>query len=191
LQIIKDAAADAKAKGKKLAYAYWMGVGYPYIKAPVNTDLYNVGIAYYQAGLYKTADSVFCQQYESKYPTEIFGYLWCARSKQAQDDSLNSGGLAVDAYMKLAEVARGLDSTAKAAGSADSVKYKSQVVNSYFYLASYSNDVKHDKAAAIGWMEKVLEVDPTNQTAANIVKQLKAPRPQPKPGAAKPKAGTK
>ena len=35
---------------------------------------------------------------------KVFGYLWCARSKQAQDDSLNSQGLAVDAYEKLASL---------------------------------------------------------------------------------------
>src|ERR1700744_2754198 len=81
VQIAKDAAADAKAKGHKVAYAYWLGVGYPFIKAPTNTDLYNVGIANYQAGAYKTSDSVFCQVYETKYPDESFGYLWCARSK--------------------------------------------------------------------------------------------------------------
>ena len=187
LQIIKDAAADAKAQGKKLAYAYWLGVGYPFIKTPVNTDLYNWGIANYQAGNYKTSDSIFCGIYTTKYPTEIYGYLWCARSKQAQDDSSNSQGLAVDAYMKLAEVGRGLDSTAKVAGSVDSIKYKSQIINSYFYLASYFNDIKHDKPAAIGWMEKVLEVDPTNSSASKIIQALKAPPRQ----AAKPKAATK
>lgn len=187
LQIIKDAAADAKAGGQKAAYAYWLGVGYPLIKNPVNTDLYNWGIANYQAGNYKTSDSIFCGMYTSLYPTEIYGYLWCARSKVAMDDSTNSQGLAVDAQQKLAQVARALDSTAKAAGSADSIKYRSQIVNAYFYMASYSNDIKHDKPAAIYWMEQVLAVDPTNATASKIIQQLsKKPAP-----AAKPKAGAK
>ena len=123
----------------------------------------------------------------TKYPTEIYGYLWCARSKQAQDDTLNSQGLAVDAYRKLAEVARGLDSTAKVAGSADSTKYKTQVINSYFYLASYYNDIKKDKPVAISYMEKVLEVDPTNTTADKVIKALSA-KPAPRQPAAKPKA---
>ncbi len=192
LQIIKDAAADAKTGGHKVAYAYWLGVGYPFIKNPVNTDLYNWGISNYQAGNYKTSDSIFCGMYTSLYPTEIYGYLWCARSKAAQDDSTNSQGLAVDAYQKLGAMARSLDSTAKAAGSADSIKYRSQAVASYFYMASYSNDIKHDKPAAIFWMEQVLVVDPTNATAQYIIKQLeRKPTPAARPAAAKPKAGAK
>src|ERR1700722_3853474 len=185
LQIIKDAAADAKTGGHKAAYAYWLGVGYPFIKTPVNTDLYNWGIANYQAGNYKTSDSIFCGMYTSQYPNEIFGYSWCARSKAAQDDSTNSQGLAVDAYQKLGAMARSLDSTAKSAGSADSIKYRSQAVASYFYMASYSNDIKHDKQAAIFWMEQVLAVDPTNATASKIIGQLtKKPAPAARPKAA-------
>ena len=188
LQIIKDAAADAKAGGHKVAYAYWLGVGYPFIKSPVNTDLYNWGIANYQAGNYKTSDSIFCGMYTAQYPNEIYGYLWCARSKAAQDDSTNSQGLAVDAYQKLGAIARSLDSTAKAAGSADSIKYRSQALAAYFYMASYSNDIKHDKPAAIFWMEQVLAVDPTNATASKIIQQLQR---KPTTAPAKPKAGAK
>ena len=76
-------------------------------------------MANYSAGNYKTADSIFCGVYETRYPNEIFGYLWCAKSKQAQDDSSNSQGLAVAAYEKLAQFARSIP---------DSNKYKSQVV---------------------------------------------------------------
>lgn len=185
IDIIKEASDLFKKKGNKVASAYWQGQLYNTLKTPTNTDLYNLGIAYYQAGSYKTADSVFCGIYESKYPTEIYGYLWCARSKQAQDDSTNSQGLAVDAYDKLAQVGRGLDSTAKAAGSADSVKYKSQILSSYFFLAQYHNDVKKDKQTAIGYLEKVLEVDPTNATALKFLEILK--RPPAKQPAARPK----
>lgn len=169
LQIIKDAANDAKTEGKRAAYAYWLGVEYPFLKAPTNADLYNVGIAYYQAGLYKTSDSVFCQQYETKYPDEIYGYLWCARSKTAEDDSIGSQGLAVEANIKLAEVGRRLDSTAKVAGSADSVKYRSQVVNAYSQLAGYYNNIKKDRDNAMLYLHKILEVDPANPDAKRFI----------------------
>ncbi|HEY4154940.1 MAG TPA: tetratricopeptide repeat protein, partial [Puia sp.] len=81
---------------------------YKAIKEPNQSDLYKYGMANYSAGNYKKADSIFCGVYESKYPTEIYGYLWCAKSKQAQDDSTNSQGLAVEAYDKLATFARGI-----------------------------------------------------------------------------------
>ena len=83
LQYLKQAADDAKAAGHKQAYAFWLGIQYPFIKNPNQSDLYNWGIANYQAGNYKSSDSIFCGTYETKYPDEVYGYLWCMRSKAA------------------------------------------------------------------------------------------------------------
>ena len=158
----------AKQTNNKPAAAMISGAVYNSLKNPSNSDLFKYGTANYSAGNYKTADSIFCGVYESKYPNEIFGYLWCARSKQAQDDSTNSQGLAVDAYEKLAQFAR---------ASPDSAKYKSQIVSAYFYLASYYNDIKKDKPKAVGYMQKVLEVDPSNTSAQNIINSLTRKQP--------------
>ena len=178
LDLIKQASDLAKKTGNKAASAVWLGKLYSIKKVPSNTDLYNWGFANYQAGNYKTADSIFCGSYEQKYPNEIFGYLWCARSKAAQDDSLSSGGLAVDAYDKLAQMGRTLDS----------VKYKVQVIQAYSYLAAYYNNIKKDKPAAIGYLQKILEVDPTNADAPRFIEALK--KPPAKQAAQKPKTGT-
>ncbi|HTR30857.1 MAG TPA: tetratricopeptide repeat protein [Puia sp.] len=200
LAIQKDTLAVNKAKylqqaqdlanklGDKRALAAIARIVYMGIKDPTNSDLYKWGIANYQAGLYKTADSIFCGIYEVKYPNEIFGYLWCARSLQAQEDTANPQGLAMAAWDKLAEVSRALDSTAKAAGSADSTKYKNQIVQSYFYLVQFYNDVKKDKETAVAYLRKVLEVDPTNETALKYYKILTAP-PRRQAAPARPKSG--
>jgi len=180
LKYITAALDLAKKIGNKAAAADLAATLYKSKKDPSNADLYNWGYSNYQAGNYKTADSIFCGMYQSKYPNEIFGYLWCARSLQAEDDTTNPKGLAVNAYEKLAQMGRTLP---------DSAKYKSQVIQSYFYLASYYNDVKKDKPKAIGYMEKVLEVDPTNSSAQGIINALK--KPPAKQPTAKPKAGTK
>ena len=176
MTLIKEASDLAKKTGYKQGNVYWQGLLYATKKNPANTDLYNWGIANYQAGNYKTADSIFCGSYEQKYPNEIFGYLWCARSLQAQDDSTNSQGLAVPAYEKLALMGRTLP---------DSAKYKSQVIQAYFFLASYSNDIKKDKPAAIAYLQKVMEVDPANADAPKFIAILS--KPPPKQPAAKPK----
>jgi tetratricopeptide (TPR) repeat protein len=160
----------AKQIHDKQAAAYISGEVYRSLKNPSNSDLFKYGMANYSAGNYKTADSIFCGVYESKYPTEVYGYLWCAKSKQAQDDSLNSQGLAVAAYEKLAQFARSIP---------DSSKYKNQVVGAYFYLASYYNDIKKDKQKAIYYMQQVLEVDPTNASAQKVVEMLTRPAKQP------------
>jgi tetratricopeptide (TPR) repeat protein len=167
----------AKQLHDKQAAATISGAMYNSLKNPTNSDLFKYGTANYQAGNYKTADSIFCGVYISKYPNEIFGYLWCARSAQAEDDTLNSKGLAVAPYEKLAQFAR---------SSPDSAKYKSQVVGAYFYLAGYYNDVKKDKPKALEYMQKVLEVDPTNTSAQKIIDVLSKPAKQP---ASKPKSG--
>lgn len=205
LGIMRDTLAENKAKyaaeagelAKKLnnkkAQAEVAGILYATKKNPVNTDLYNWGMANYQAGNFKTADSIFCGLYESKYPNEIYGYLWCARSKVAQDDSVGSNGYAVEAYQKLAEVARALDSTAKVAGSADSTKFKGQIINSYSQLAGYYNNIKKDKDNAMVYLNKILEVDPGNADAQRFITILKnaEKKQQAKPatGGAKPKTG--
>ena len=181
----------AKKMNYKPGVADLAAIEYATKKDPNQTDVYNWGIANYQAGNYKTADSIFCGIYETKWPSEIFGYLWCARSKIAQEDTVNPTGIAVEAYDKLAAMARGLDSTAKAAGSADSVKYKNTAVTSYFYLAQFYNDVKKDKNAAIGYLTKVLEVDPANTTAQKFKDILSKPPARQQSGGAKPKTGAK
>ena len=201
LAIQKDTLVENKAKdlaqatnlanklNDKRALAVIARIVYTGIKDPTNSDLYKWGIANYQGGFYKTADSIFCGIYEVKYPTEIFGYLWCARALQAQEDTANPQGLAMAAWDKLAEVSRALDSTAKAANSPDSIKYKNQIVTSYFYLVQFYNDIKKDKATAIAYLRKVLEVDPTNATALKFYQILTAP-PRRQPAAvAKPKSG--
>jgi tetratricopeptide (TPR) repeat protein len=154
-------------------------IEYSMKKDPNQTDVYNWGIANYQAGNYKTADSIFCGIYESKWPDEIYGYLWCARSKVAQDDSVGSQGLAVEAYDKLAAIARKLDSTARAAGSADSTKYRAQVITSYSQNASYYNNIKKDKETAVMYLRKILEVDPGNADAQRFIEILTRPAPKP------------
>ena len=176
LDILTQAAANAKKSGNKKQNAYWQGKLYAAKKSPSNADLYNWGYSNYSAGEYKTADSIFCGLYEQKYPNEIYGYLWCAKCKRAEDDSTGSQGLAVDAYDKLAQFAR---------SSPDSAKYKGQTIEAYFYLASYSNDVKKDKPAAISYLQKVLEVDPTNATAKQFIDILT--RPPARQSAQKPK----
>lgn len=156
LELMTNAAALAKKTGNRIAEASYLGQLYTTKKTPNNVDLYNWGFANYQAANYTTADSIFAL-YAEKYPNEIFGYLWRARANQAMDTAMTQG-LAVPHYEKLGEMARSLDA----------VKYKGQAVSSYFYLVQYYNDIKKDKDKALEYVDKVLEVDPTNETAVRI-----------------------
>ncbi len=59
----------AKQVHDKQAAAYISGTVYRSLKNPVQSDLFKYGMANYSAGNYKTADSIFCGVYESKYPS--------------------------------------------------------------------------------------------------------------------------
>jgi tetratricopeptide (TPR) repeat protein len=174
IKYINKAAALAKKQGDRKQEANWLGIAYGLKKEPTQTDLYNWGMANYQAGNYTTADSIFCGLYQTKFPDQIYGYLWCARAKQAMDTAMTQG-IAVAPYEKLAEMATKLDS----------VKFKAQVINAYMYLAQYYNDAKKDAKTALSYVEKILVIEPTNQFAnaakPALQKQLNRPaQPAPK-----------
>ena len=186
LAIQKDTLAENKAKylaqatdlankmNDKKALASIARIVYMGIKDPTNSDLYKWGMANYQAELYQTSDSIFCGIYEAKYPDEIYGYLWCARSKRGEDDSVGSQGIAVDAEVKLAEFGRAKDSIARAAGTKDSTLYKRYIIENYELLAFYYNNIKKDREQAVVWLQKVLEVDPENADARKYITMLTA-----------------
>ncbi len=193
-KLIQNAADLAKAAGNKHLQAMWLGTAYKLDKDPSARDLYNWAYAHYLAGDYTISDSLFCGVYIPKYPDQIFGYLWCARSKQAQDTSMEKG-LALEAYKTLAQKAIELDTTADK-------KYKPYAINANFYLVSYYNDIAKQKDTAIFYTKKVLEIDPTNENAINVLKILTAPPKKAapvapakssstKPAAHKPKAPVK
>jgi tetratricopeptide (TPR) repeat protein len=167
LKLIDNAAALSKKMGDKNGQAEWLGVSYRMQPDPSARDLYNWAYAHYQAGNYKTADSLFCGDYISKYPDQIYGYLWCARSKQAQDTSMQQG-LAVDAYKVLAKKAIEVDTTANG-------QLKPYAINALFYLVQYYNDIAKEKDTAIYYTKEVLNIDPENENAKNVLKILTAP----------------
>jgi tetratricopeptide (TPR) repeat protein len=175
VKYITKGAALAKKMGDRLQEANWLGEAYKIKKEPTQTDLYNWGMANYQAANYATADSIFCNLYQTKYPDQIYGYLWCARTIQAADTTMQTPKFA-PAQEKLAEMALKLDS----------VKFKSQATGAYAALTSYYNDVKKDVKTALSYVDKILAIDPANSFALQVKpilqKQVNKPsQPAPAP----------
>jgi tetratricopeptide (TPR) repeat protein len=175
IKYITKAAGLAKKMGDRKQEANWLGIAYNLKKEPTQTDLYNWAYANYQAANYTTADSLFCGVYQTKFPDQIFGYLWCARAKQAMDTAMTQG-IAVVPYEKLAEMGAKLDS----------VKYKAQIVGAFTYLAQYYNDAKKDSKTALSYVEKILAIDPANQFA-NAAKPVLQKQVNSKPASPAPK----
>jgi tetratricopeptide (TPR) repeat protein len=167
LKILESAAKFAKESGNRQLEADMLGTAYRLQPDPSARDLYNWAYANYQAGNYKKADTLFCDEYITKYPDQIYGYLWCARAKQAQDTTMEKG-LAVDAYKLLAQKAIELDTSGNG-------QLKPTAKSAYFYLVSYYNDIAKQKDTAIYYNDQVLKLDPSDANAQNIDKILKAP----------------
>jgi len=177
--LMTEAAALAAKSGNKLEQANWAKQIYAMKKDPSNRDLYDLGYANYQAGNFATADSIFCGVYTAKYPTEVFGYLWCARAAAAQDTTQEKG-LAVEPYKRLIAYA----DTAKD-------KYKATLIQAHGYLASYYANVAKQKDSAITQLEAIVELDPTNADAPKYIRALKEPAQQPKAASSTKSAATK
>ncbi|HEX6180782.1 MAG TPA: tetratricopeptide repeat protein [Chitinophagaceae bacterium] len=161
VKIIQQAAALAKKMGNRKQEALWFGEAYRIDKNPNQNDLYNWGYANYQAGNYDSSINIFCNMYQSKYPNEIFGYLWCAKS-----------WLGKDTTMTLPEVAAAHEQLAQKAMEIDSVKYKAQAVNALFLLTTHSNDILKDPKKALTFIDRILQIDPANQYAPKIKEVL-------------------
>ncbi|MBC7850318.1 MAG: hypothetical protein H7Y31_11310, partial [Chitinophagaceae bacterium] len=178
VDLLKEASALAKKSGNRAEEANWLGEAYKMKPNPNQNDLYNWGLAHYQSANYVTADSIFCGLYQTAYPNEIFGYLWCARAKEGQDTTWASG-IAEAPYQMLADKAITIDST----------KYKRIAIDARFKLVVFYNDVKKDKDAAIRELDKILSMDAANADATRIRDILNKPAPKTAPPA-RPRTGT-
>jgi tetratricopeptide (TPR) repeat protein len=127
-------------------------------------DQFRLASAFNSNKQYQQADSTFNIILTAK-PTYSPGYLARARTNMSLDPE-GKQGLAKPYYDKYIELSQ--------APEADATKFREGLVESYGYLGVY-NFQKGDKAAALANFEKVLELDPANQGAANNIKILKAP----------------
>jgi len=148
-----------KEVGNRQREAVWRENIYLKKEHPSNLDIYNWGLALFGAENYERADSVFAI-YEDKYPDQVYGYLWRARSNALMDTTMEKG-LAVPHYVKLAEVA-----------SKDSVKNKSLLLRAYQYLGAYEATITKNYPASLGYYDKVLALNPQDEEAEKNTKIL-------------------
>lgn len=167
---VRKAVDIFKKAGNQAKVAEWSMAVLNVAPTPTKTDLYNAGYEHYKLGQYLVADSLF-DTYKAKYPDEVYGYLWSYRSLAAVDTSMKLG-LAIPDAIKLVEIAE-----------LDKVKNKSIIVSTCGFLASYLTNEKKDYAGALGYIEKILAVDPANVDALKYreILQKAATKPGGKP----------
>jgi tetratricopeptide (TPR) repeat protein len=137
-------------------------------------ELFYAGWENFYGEKYQTADSVF-NLYKQKYPDDVQGYYGAFRTRWTVDSTMEQG-LPVEDAIKFAELA-----------STDSVKYKSQLLLAYGYLAGYNANQLKEYEKAIFYLDKMISLDPNNTDAKNNrdILQKALDRPQPKPGSNK------
>lgn len=125
------------------------------LKAPMtNVDIFNWGLAGFNARNYVLADSIF-GMYVTKYPDQTYGYYWRARSNAAIDTAMETG-IAVPHYENLIRVAE------KDTANASNRKW---LIQAYGYIAAYKVNKEKLYNDALAYYDKILQLDPVNADA--------------------------
>ncbi len=170
-QMEKDPAKKAEVVRKLIAYhkkdkkydqqAYWFGQ-LNALKVPLNNvDIFNWGVASYNAKEYPMADSIF-GMYAAKYPDQTFGYYWRARSNAAMDTAMESG-IAIPHYESLIAVAE------KDTLNANNRKW---LIQAYGYIAAFKVNKEKMYNDALVYYDKILALDPANGDAEKYKEML-------------------
>jgi predicted Zn-dependent protease len=135
------------------------------MKKDVANDYYVLGKLYYNLHEWQKADSVFSIN-NSLDPGNIKGYLWRAYSLVNQDPDTKEG-LAKPVFEMLIEKAK-----------SDSIKNNKDLKEAYSYLSYYyflqyiKTKNQNNGVISKDFCEKVLTIDPTDEKAKTILKEL-------------------
>ncbi|MEQ1677376.1 MAG: tetratricopeptide repeat protein [Chitinophagaceae bacterium] len=130
-------------------------------------DYFDAGFAYYQGNNYEKSKG-FYTTYTEKWPGETFGWQMLFQIGRLEDTTMVNG-LAVAPGLKYLEVLE-----------KDTAKNRKAILSTAGYLAQYYANVAKDKEKAIAYLEKMLVLDPENESLKSNLNALKkAPAPKP------------
>ncbi len=141
-------------------------------KGVTAADYFSLGRSYFYSEDFLSADAAFAKLNEIS-PKYATGFLWRAKANSYIDSS-SSLGLAKPFYEKYIEI-----TTADTMGMVAN-KYKGGLVESFKYMASYSFNKHLPDDVIIGYLKKILELDPEDDYAKTNIKniQLQKKKPQ-------------
>lgn len=184
---LKSIAQAYASMGNSKQSAIWYGKVIDVKKNYSNVDLFNAGYAFYSANELDSSNRYFTL-YTEKYPDDILGYYMLGNSN-ALKDSTNALGLAVPYYQKTIQL-----------GEVDPTKpnAKTRLMNSYKFFVGYFYNTKKNQDSALYYVNKALELDPTDASMISNKEFISkndpnAPpkrAPETKPATTKPKSGT-
>jgi Flp pilus assembly protein TadD len=133
--------------------------------SPSQRDIFDAGFAYYQGKSYTRSDSL-ATIYTQKWADETFGWFLKFNSQKAIDTSMTLG-LAVPTGIQYLVVLE-----------KDTAKNKKAIIGVAGYLAQYYANVAKDKEKAIIYLEKLVQLDPTNDNFKKYLEDMKRPAPR-------------
>jgi len=131
-------------------------------KGFLNLDYYRLGQSYLYNKDFQKADTAFAKLNDLT-PKYVSGWYWRARVN-SYIDSTSAQGLAKPFYEKLIEVIL--------ADTANLGLNKPKLIESYRYLSSYYYLQLHDKEKAKENLRKILELDPSDNSAQDAIKGI-------------------
>jgi len=130
-------------------------------KKPLSMDYFTLGRAFYNTNQFEKADTIF-QKFVELQPKITVSYLWAGRTKANLDPDA-TGGLAKPAYEKLIELA---------SANAETNGNKRDLIEAYKYMGYYHFQ-KDELALSKSFWQKVIELDPNDTQAIEVLKELK------------------
>lgn len=124
-------------------------------------DQFFKGIYEYYSQQYSTADSTWAD-FTTKYPTQANGFYWKGMSNFAVDQQAKDGK-AKEPFEKYISMIK----------PEDEAKSKRNLTNAYTYMMLYHYN-KDDKAAMQPFMDKLVAIDPANETVRQVKEYLES-----------------
>jgi hypothetical protein len=122
-------------------------------------DLYHWGMAYYQKEMYHQSDSVFTL-YTKRYPNEVYGWLWKARSLSHEPDQMYEAAT-IYAYKMVIEL-----------GEKQLSRFENVVIQSHGYVGAYYANFLKNYDEALKHFQAILKIDPLHYDAQQYVDLL-------------------
>ncbi len=156
LKYIRDAAKSLYDQGRFGAAANWYKKILKMAPDYGNVDLYWTGYSEYRDSNFVAADSVF-QLYQAKFPEDLLGWYLGALSKVAIDTA--ETGLAEPEFAQIIKLSEAIE---------DKQSIKDKLIPSYRYMVAYYYNLKKDTPKALEFNNKILVIDPEDETALNL-----------------------
>lgn len=167
LEVLKQGAAFFKARGMREREGDMFALLTQVKPKQVVNDYFDATRAYYFGQAYQKSVDMAIQMVQ-KFPTEIYGYDWKLNNYKIIDSSFTLN-LAVPAAVELMTFAQ-----------TDTVKYRKNYLAAAGFLVTYYANEAKDREKAIEYIDKMLVLDPQNETLKKNREILnEKPKPQP------------